>query len=135
MSLDEWFAPRRSPDGVVEVRFEAIEMRMSHWVQEPIVVRTRDGREVLSLSGTLWDAAGPTAFPRPGVVELTLRHYPDGAHEVVLVVDVETETFGIGRDAAADQPVARLRDALPKALKQARAAARGAGRGQAGDHS
>lgn len=116
----------RSPDGAVEVGFSAQEMRMSLWVHEPVVTRTRDGRVVLSLDGTLWDAAGQAAFPAPGRVAFGLRHWPDGGTVVPVVVDVERETFGIG-DEAPDRPLTALLPALR--------AARKALRGQAGDHS
>jgi hypothetical protein len=85
------FGPRRSPDGGIEVRFDAYEVRMSHWIREPTVIRTRDGAAILSLSGTSWDGAGvPPTFPSPGRVELHLRHYPDGSNLFDLVVDTET---------------------------------------------
>jgi hypothetical protein len=86
------FPPQRSPDGRIEVRFNAYEARMSHWILEPDVVRLRDGAVVLSLGGTAWDGGGvvPT-FPAPDRVELHLRHYPDGSKTFSVVVDVEAE--------------------------------------------
>lgn len=65
---------------------------MSHWILEPVVIRTRDGAAVLSLDGTGWDAGGtaPT-FPAPDRVELHLRRYPEGGVQYDLIVDVETE--------------------------------------------
>ena len=86
------FAPQRSPDGLIEVRFDAYEARMSLWVLEPSVVRVRDGAVVMSLDGSAWDGGGiPPGWPAPDRVELHLRHYPDGARIYDLVVDVEAE--------------------------------------------
>lgn len=122
-----WEPPTlRSPDGAIEVGFGAIELRMSLWVHEPRVVRTRDGQVVLDLDGTLWDAMCAAEFPAPGRVALALRHYPDGGTVVPVVVDVERETFGIA-GADPDRPLTGLADGLR--------AARKALRGQAGDHS
>ena len=106
------FAPKRSPDGRVEVRFDAYEARMSHWILEPAVVRLRDGAVVLSLSGTAWDGGGtaPT-FPAPDRVELHLRHYPDGAKTFDVVVDVESGRCwlaGAERGAVPARDVRRL---------------------------
>jgi hypothetical protein len=99
------FGPRRSPDGRIEVRFDAYEARMSHWVLEPTVVRLRDGAEILSLEGTAWDAGGvmPT-FPAPDRVELHLRHYPDGATMYDLVVDVEAKRCWLAWDEQGARP-------------------------------
>jgi hypothetical protein len=116
----------RSPDGAIEVGFSEIELRMSLWVYEPVVTRTRDGRIVLSLDGTLWDAAEQASFPAPGLVALRLRHWPDGTTVVPVVLDVERETFAIGDDAEPDRPL--------RGIGQALRAARKALRGQA-DHS
>lgn len=114
------FPPQRSSDGRIEVRFNAYEVRMSHWILEPDVIRTRDGAAILSLDGSAWDGGGisPT-FPEPGRVELHLRHYPDGSTTYHLVVDVESERCWLAgaeeralpaRDAAALLDPARQRE-------------------------
>lgn len=91
----------RSPDGRVEVRFNAYEARMSHWILEPSVVRTRDEAVVMSLDGTAWDGGGITpTFPTRDRVELHLRHYPDGEKTYGLVVDVEAERCWLAREDA-----------------------------------
>ena len=87
------FPPVLAPDGRIEVRFSAYEARMSHWILEPTVLRTRDGAMVLSLDGSAWDGGGIRPdFPAPNRVELHLRHYPDGAQVYDLTADIETET-------------------------------------------
>lgn len=101
-----------SPDGSVEVLFRASEMRMSVWVFEPIVVRTRDGAAVVDLDGTLLDASTGTTFPGPGLVRMRLRRYPRGDRVAYdLVVDVEAETFGLGEEEPV-RPLYRLRTDL-----------------------
>lgn len=109
------FPPRRSEDGRIEVRFSAYEARMSIWVLEPTVVRTRDDRVVVSLDGTGWDAATGVAFPRRDQVRLALRHYPDGTNVEHVVVDVEAERFGHGADAVPTRPLGELAATLEEA--------------------
>ena len=83
---------------------------MSHWILQPVVIRTRDGRSVLSLDGTEWDGGGvPPSFPRRGQVELHLRRYPDGTHVHDLVVDVESERCWLSSSEADSR---RATDAL-----------------------
>ncbi|MGI9019305.1 MAG: hypothetical protein ACR2G3_01170 [Solirubrobacterales bacterium] len=104
------FPPQRSPDGRIEVRFMAFEARMSHWILEPVVIRTRDGKSVLSLDGTEWDGGGiPPSFPQPGRVELHLRHYPDGQNVHDLVVDIEAERCWL---SSSEEDSRRAADAL-----------------------
>ena len=77
---------------------------MSHWILEPVVIRSRDGETVLSLDGSGWDGGGvPPTFPAPDRVELHLRHYPDGSTIHDLTVDVETRRCWLGD--AEDQAV------------------------------
>ncbi len=98
---------RVSPDGSVEVRFSSLDVRMSVWVHEPLVYRTRDGALVVSCEGTLLDGADRLEFPGPGLVRLRLRKYPRG--DVVrydVLVDVEAETFAVGD--AAPRPLAEI---------------------------
>ena len=100
--------PRVSPDGTVEVRFSARDMRMSVWVYEPAVYRTRDGALLLDFDGTLLDAVPGLEFPAPHRVRLPLRKYPRGDKvRYDLVVDVEAETFGLWPDEP-DRPLAEV---------------------------
>jgi hypothetical protein len=85
-----------SPDGSIVVVFTGQEMRMSVWVHEPLVYRTRDEALVLALDGTLLDATTGLEFPGPHLVRLPLRRYPRGDKvRYDLLVDVEAETFGL----------------------------------------
>jgi hypothetical protein len=97
------------------VRFSAYEARMSHWILEPIVIRTRDGATVLSLDGSAWDGGGVApSFPARDRAELHLRHYPDGTTKYDLVVDVESERCwfaGAEDEGAAANQAERLLEA------------------------
>ena len=110
------FPPKRSPDGRIEVRFDAYEVRMSHWILEPIVIRTRDGATVLSLEGSGWDGGGRApSFPARDRAELHLMHYPDGKTHYDLVVDVETERCWFPGAEGDDSPATRAEALLEAA--------------------
>src|SRR5919204_3533726 len=111
--MDDPFGPGRSPDGRIEVRFDAYEVRMSHWVMEPTVVRVRDGAAVLSLTGSAWDGGGINPeFPGGDRVILHLRHYPDGTNVFDLTVDVEAERCWLGGAEGEAVPPARVGELL-----------------------
>ncbi len=108
VAVPDPFPPKRSRDGRIEVRFDAYEVRMSHWILEPIVIRTRDGATVLSLEGSGWDGGGGApSFPARDRAELHLMQYPDGKTHYDLIVDVETERCWFAD--AEDQSVAASR--------------------------
>ena len=112
--MNDWLPVWRSPDGTVEVRFTAQEMRMSVWVLEPLVYRTRDGALLLDLDGTLLDPMPSAEFPAPNRVRMRLRKYPRGDKvRYDLVVDVEAETFGLD-GAEPDRPLSQIRKAVPE---------------------
>ena len=119
----------RSPDGRIEVTFEAYEFRMSHWVYAPRVVRTRDRHVVVDLANTSWDAMCLAEFPAPDRVTMNLRGYPEGAYFVRVVIDVELETFGLGDEEPLRRPLTRLEEGLHRARDELKAAL------QEGDHS
>lgn len=108
-NIADAFPPRRSDDGNIEVRWDVYEVRMSHWVLEPAVVRLRDEHEVASLDGTGWDGGGvaPT-FPRRDQVELHLRRYPEGGRTVDVGIDVEQETWWFVDDPGSPRPTGTL---------------------------
>ena len=86
---------------------------MSHWILEPVVIRTRDGATVLSLDGSGWDGGGvPPSFPAPDRAELHLHHYPDGTTTYDLVVDVETERCWLACAEDEDVPAKRAKALL-----------------------
>ena len=99
--------------------FSAYEVHMSHWILEPIVIRTRDAAEVLSLDGSAWDGGGvPPTFPAPGQVELHLRHYPDGSRTYDLVVDVEAERCWLAGAEDRPAPVSQAKALVEGRLEQ-----------------
>ena len=85
------FPPDRSPDGRIEVRYDAHEVRMSIWLRAPTVVRTRDGHEVVKFD-IPW-SCDRVEFPERDRVVLHLRRYPHGERSVEVAVDVETGTW------------------------------------------
>lgn len=89
---------------------------MTHWVREPIVVRTRDDRPIVSLAGSGWD--GSPTFPRRDQVELHLRRYPEGALRLAVAIDVEREVWWFPGEPEATQRTATLVDELERAFER-----------------
>lgn len=109
---------RLSPDGRIEVTFSAYEIgRMSHWVYEPRVVRTRDRRTIVDLDNTSWDSMLHAEFPAPDRVAFDLRRYPDGSHFVRVVIDVEAELCGFWDEEPLRRPLSRLVPGLHRERK------------------
>ena len=81
------FPPDVSPDGRIEVRYDATEVRMSIWLRSPTVVRTRDGKRVATYDFP-W-SCDRVEFPQPDRVVLHLRRFPDGERTTEVEVDVE----------------------------------------------
>lgn len=105
--------PETSPDGALHVAFAGHELRMSHWVFAPRVTHVPTGEVLLDLWGAetaLWDASA--TFPAPGVVELTLRHYPSGSDTWRLRIDASARTFRWLAGAPPPLLEARLRQRL-----------------------
>ncbi|MBW2258579.1 MAG: hypothetical protein JRI25_28870 [Deltaproteobacteria bacterium] len=105
--------PETSPDGTLLVEYGGHEMRMSHWVFPPRVTHVPTGEVLFDLWGaetSLWD--GHARFPEPGIVELTLRHYPDGNETWRVRIDADARTYAFL--AGAPEPVlaSRLRERL-----------------------
>jgi hypothetical protein len=83
-----------SPDGTLLVEYAGHSMRMSHWVYPPRVTHVPTGEVLFDLWGaetSLWD--GSARFPEPGVVELTLRHYPNGSETWQVQIDANARTY------------------------------------------
>jgi hypothetical protein len=113
------FPPKRSPDGRIEVQFSAYEVRMSHWVLEPLVFRTRDDRLVVSLEGSGWDGGGvKPEFPRRHRVMLRLRRYPGGEPTLDVVVDVEKDTWWFAERPDSAAGIDSLTDELERAFER-----------------
>lgn len=119
-----------SPRGAVRVEYEVFEMRMSHWVRTPRVIRVSDGATIVDLWGTTWDG-GARFGDDERTVTLSLRCYPGDTEGFDVVIDTATATFRFADEATpASAPVhlflARLNDRhvdrmIEKALADARA--------------
>jgi hypothetical protein len=80
--------PIRSPDNRYVVRFTQVEMRMSHWLDCPVLVESAGGDPLLDLGETLWSAEGVEWAPDSRHVVLLLRRYPGDAPAVTVEIDL-----------------------------------------------
>jgi hypothetical protein len=78
-----------SPDGTIRIRWNEDEVRMSIWLQRPIVVRRRDER-VMAVFPSGWTAS-VLQWPGPDRVTFELMNYPRGDIRARVTVDVERE--------------------------------------------
>lgn len=106
-----------SPGRSVRVEYEVSEMRMSHWVRAPRVVRTSDGATIVDLWGTTWDG-GARFGDDDTTVTLSLRCYPGDTEGFAVVVDTKAATFRFADEASGATP------ALPARVFLARLTAR-----------
>jgi len=104
-----------SPDGTVRVRWNEFEPRMSIWLQNPIVVRTRDDAVIATFPSS-WTAP-VVEWPGPGRVTFELMNYPRGDIRALVMVDVESElSFADGAEQPAHAVEALLETLLAKAI-------------------
>lgn len=95
--------PLYSPDGRRAVLFNAYEMRMSHWVEAPMVIETGGKTVLFSLGDFPWSADGAKWSADSRQVTLFLRRYPGDAPNVTVEVDCDanlTRIHAPGEDAA-----------------------------------
>ena len=88
-----------SPDGRFAVGFNHFEMRMSHWVDAPVLFEVENQRVLLDLRGTFWSADRVEWVPDGPSVTLNLRRYPGdkpGATLVVYLLSGEAEALAVG---------------------------------------
>lgn len=116
---------RISPDGSIRVDLDAVEWGNSHWVHSPRVIEVANGRTVLDLWGTDWDAV--VSFPGPQRVGLAFRRYHYGG-ALAVELDLASGTYRIvaepGREGVLPAaPLSGLADALEAATGRARALA------------
>ncbi|HEY4375114.1 MAG TPA: hypothetical protein VGN52_24545 [Burkholderiales bacterium] len=64
-----------SPDGRYAIHVEIFEMRMSHWVESPILSDAQSGEVLLRFANSLW-SLNTTQWQDDAVVRLSLRKYP-----------------------------------------------------------
>ena len=115
-----------APDASLRVDLLPVEWANSQWVNTPKVTALADGRVLLDLSDTDWDAT--VEFPRAQCVQLALRRYRrDGFLVIELDLAAEyytmlAETGAMGQSAPA--PLADVADGLALAWQRAEAAAK-----------
>ncbi|WP_338873010.1 hypothetical protein WBJ53_29425 [Spirosoma sp. SC4-14] len=64
-----------SPDQSYKVEFSVYEMRMSHWIEKPYLVRVGNDEVVFSLESDPWSASN-VHWVDNETVEMYLRKYP-----------------------------------------------------------
>jgi hypothetical protein len=103
-----------SPDGIIRIRWDEDEPRMSLWLQIPTVIRTRDDA-VIAAFPSGWTAS-VAEWPAPGRVTFDLMNYPRGDIRTRVTVDVEAERcFADG----AERPAREIADLLEASLARA----------------
>jgi hypothetical protein len=104
-----------SPDGTIRVRWDEFEPRMSIWLQNPIVVRTRDDVVVAAFPSS-WTGS-VVEWPASGRVTFELLNYPRGDIRTRVTVDVELERcFAEGAERPAREVDALLDTLLARAI-------------------
>jgi hypothetical protein len=86
--MDEW---RTYCGGRFRVRTILAELRMSHWINAPVVERVSDGATLLDLSDDLWDLC---AVGEEGdTLLLVMRKYPGRTNDIVIRLSAEPERY------------------------------------------
>jgi hypothetical protein len=87
----------------------AEEMRMSHWLDLPILIETEGEKRLLDLSDSLWSADRVTWSDDSGRVSLEMRRYPGDAPSVSVEIDVHARTSRVRTPSeSADVPLTDL---------------------------
>ncbi|MFC5408237.1 hypothetical protein ACFPMF_02875 [Larkinella bovis] len=79
-----------SPNGTYTVLFDVFEVRMSHWLEVPRVVRVADQQPLFDLQGDVWSTSQVT-WLTDSQLELQLRKYP-GLVSCALLLDFHNGT-------------------------------------------
>ena len=81
-----------SPDGRYRVAFSVYEMRMSHWVETPVIINSASGKPLLDLCTSDWSADTTAWRTDSQAVTFELRRYPGDAPDVTVTVDLPRRT-------------------------------------------
>ncbi len=102
-----------SPDGRYVVYVDSFEARAFQWVDTPELLDTTTGSTVLKLTDDCWHLDSASWRSR-SVLEMRLRHFPDGVPCYSVIVDCGQLTVSVGGVEARplDQVDGLLRDAL-----------------------
>jgi hypothetical protein len=101
--------PLLSPNGRYKVYSVAIELKMSHWVERPVVVDLESGTTVLNLDGSLWSADTATWSKDSRMLHLEMRRYPGDTPGITLELNMKTQICTVHTsNAHAEVPVSQL---------------------------
>ncbi|MBP8253050.1 MAG: hypothetical protein KAX40_11855 [Herpetosiphon sp.] len=97
--------------GRYHVQTIAVEMRMSHWINAPIVVRISDGAVMLDLSDDVWDLcqvneAGDTLV-------LVMRKYSGRTNKIELGIFPELNRYSLQGEVKTQEELLLALQAYP----------------------
>lgn len=84
--------PVYSPDGRYKVMFSSMEMRMSHWIDSPVLIEVATNETLFTLGNPMLSADTVTWSPDSRFVTMQIREYPGRKKGFTLVYDVVTQT-------------------------------------------
>ena len=88
-----------SPNGQHTIRFDSYEMRMSHWIDQPSLIRVSDNACLFSISTDDW-SAWEVRWLDESTVTLLMRKYP-GLLDCTIQLNINTnEGQAISRRAS-----------------------------------
>lgn len=87
--------PVFSPNGKYKVVFSSMEMRMSHWVDSPMIIEVATNTLLYTPSNNLWSADTVKWSDDSRYVVMSMREYPGTKKGFTLTFDVVTETHSI----------------------------------------
>jgi hypothetical protein len=99
-----------SPDGAYTIFLVPIEMKMSHWLAQPLIIETEMSRTLFDLTDTSWSADAVRWSDDSARVALDMRRYPGDAPGLTATIDLYTRTAAIA--SSTDTATLPL-DALP----------------------
>jgi hypothetical protein len=110
-----------SPDGAYLVLLVPVEMRMSHWLAQPLIVEAATDRTILDLTTTQWSADSVRWSDDGARVTLAMRRYPGDAPSVTVTIDLRTGMAIIDSSAESTTvPLSRLSQWLEAFYQQHR---------------
>lgn len=90
MSAEQYFQ-----NGRYKLELIPDEMRMSHWINAPVLTETQSGKIILDLSGDIWDLR--SAQESNASILFSLARYPDGGKEYeVELIPQESKAIILG---------------------------------------
>ncbi len=98
-----------SPDRQHKVAFSSYEISMSHWIDQPFLIRVSDNSCLFNLDSEVW-SAWTVRWLDDLVVELYMRKYP-GLIDFTLLLNVDTnEANATSRNNSVAGPFSGVRE-------------------------